>query len=187
MLPNVNVSGWKDLNPNTVYYFPGANLSSTVDYTLSSDGVVVVYLTHVGEIKLDKTICSNNCIAPNANRRLVLVSNSPITIDSSLFTATPSTGSPANIQAAIITSGSIKFDPVAPTATAIFSVVVEGPLVAKGGITFGRTPLSTYTYPSEVVVYNPLILSKLTSQERASSTYNYTGLFTSEIIWEGDL
>ncbi|EKE00430.1 MAG: hypothetical protein ACD_22C00024G0001, partial [uncultured bacterium] len=41
-------------------------------------------------------------------------------------------------------------------------------------------------YPTEVFKMYPYYITKLTEQERAStgSTGNYTGLFTSEIIWQ---
>ena len=172
-------SNFAGLNPNKVYKFSG-NISSATNYTLSSDGVAVVYVENSDTFTINADFKS-----ASPTKRILFITNSKVSIGSGVSTVAPTTTSSANIQAGIITSNSIMFE----KATANPSIVIEGPLVAQGTIGFKRDAYTTHGYPTEVVLYNPYFLSKLTSQERASldATPSYTGLTTSDVIWEGDL
>lgn len=172
-------SDFNGLDPTKVYKFSG-DISSAVNYTLTSDGVAVVYVTNPVTFTINA-----NFKSASANKRIVFVTNNKVIIGPTIFTDFPTKSSTPNIQAGIITSNTIEFKP----NTADPSIVVEGPLVGGAGITFKRKAYVNHGYPTEVVVYNPYILSKLTSQEQTSTgdSANYTGLTTSEIIWEGDL
>jgi hypothetical protein len=172
-----STSNFQNLNPDNVYRFTGS-INANTAYTLTKDGVVVVYV-----IGVNPFVINANFTSSSANRRIVFVTNSNVSIGSNVFTTNPIRTSTPNIQAAIITSGSITLG----AATSNPSVVLEGPLAARVGLTLTRSPYTTYTYPSEVVIYRSSLIKYLTAQERASLISNYTGLMTSEIIWEGEL
>jgi hypothetical protein len=170
-------ANFQNLNPDNVYTFSGT-IGANTAYTLTKDGVAVVYVTGVNPFTIN-----GNFTSSSTSRRIVFVTNSNVSIGSNVFTTNPIKTSTPNIQAAIITSGSITLG----AAIANPSIVLEGPFAARSSLNLTRSPYTTYTYPSEVVIYNPTIISRLTSQERSSSNANYTGLMTNEIIWEGDL
>ena len=174
-----------NLNPDRVYKTGNAALiSGGIDYDLQKNGVTVIYLTGTAPV----TITGNIKSATNANRRILLVTNRDITISEDIGSPfSPGPGLLPHIEMGIVTTGSINFPSKAPNQGLDSTVVVEGPLAAGGAVTFSRSRdanlASPNAIPSEHVRYNARYLDMITAQERNSSTANYTGLVTNEIVW----
>ena len=179
------------LNPDKVYKasvscFQTALNSLSGQYKTSKGGVVVLYVTGSGSDTLEiKQVLK----AQNAQRRILLVSKVPIKISKNIGSPTVNKASPVvDIEVGIIAKAAIQFESAGDTSgdgmSDDTSIVVDGPLISQAGISFDRDRGLQNTYPAVVVVANPIYLAKITKQERASSTPNYTGLTSSDIEWE---
>jgi hypothetical protein len=183
-----NSSAFNNLNPNQVYYFTNPSfMGGTLNYNLSSDGVAVIYYTG----GTDLTLNNNIRVSPaNVNRRILLVTNRNVVVTSNPGIASPLPSSRPHIEMGIITGGNITFLGITGAQQGTdLSIIVEGPMIVGGELLFGRDrTLATNgnSYPTEIIRYNYRFLHRLTTQERNSPNPNYTGLFESKIIWEGE-
>lgn len=125
------------------------------DYSITSDGVAVVYVTGIDTLIFDKEFTSSS-----SARRILFMVEGSVVIESTLGMDEPTPSTPPHIQASIISDSDINFSSVGGNKDS--TIIVEGPLVSRNGnIKFNRDRGVDNDYPSEVVVYNPIYLVSL--------------------------
>ncbi|MFZ5425219.1 MAG: hypothetical protein ACOZAO_05470 [Patescibacteria group bacterium] len=192
----------RSLDPANVYEITssclqnGLNSLNAADYRIANgeNGVVVIYVTGVTEVVFGDgdSIGTPRYFRSSEinNDRIFFVSQVPIRFSADLgasFAGEPSISTRPFVEAAFLTHGSIIFESTGDIETES-TIIVEGPLIVGGDaastVLFERDRGLKNSYPAEYIVYNPLYLTKLTSQELNSSIANYSGLFVSEVYWE---
>lgn len=146
------------------------NLSG--NYAISGAGVAVIYVEADGtSLFFDEDFRSQN----RNNKRIAIITEEDVDFDSDLGYLSPIDSSRPNVEAAIITKGSINF--LSTGSSDDSTVIVEGPLVTKeGSIDFGRDRGLDNGYPAEVVVYNPIYLTAFEPEDE-------TGLGLIDVTW----
>jgi len=158
-------------------------------YAMTANGAIVIYVEGMGDTLVfgegNKPFRANN-----DNRRIVFVVEGSVEIHKDLGVA----DSPAMeserplIEAVIISQRGVAFDSVGDTngdgLSDDASVVIEGPIISRSGITFSRDRGLNNGYPAEVIHFNPKYLLGLTAQEYTNPDANYTGLFLTDLKWE---
>jgi hypothetical protein len=180
-----HVSHVNNLSPNKVYYTTHTNFFNGSKYfDLTGPGVAVLYYTGDQDLLINQYVRHKS---DDSSERLLLILNKNLEVRYTVNVNDPPTPTTqAAVEMGILSSGNITFTRRNPEG-ADSSVVVEGPLVAAGSLSFLRNRGGAginNKYPAEIVRYNPNVLYQLTVQERASSVPNYTGLFKYLIIWE---
>jgi hypothetical protein len=179
------------LDPGKVYYTNNSQIfvdaTSSAMYRLSSNGVAVLYYTGSSPLVMTHGVLYHPS-GTGTNTKLLLVTNAHIEIDNASTTgeASPLQSTTPNIRMGIITTGDITF--YGKEDKNDTTLISEGPLIARN-IEFGRSRRNMSppnSHPSHVVRYNFRHLYYLTARERASLVPNFTGLFDSVIIWEGE-
>lgn len=142
------------------------------NYRINGDGVVVLYVEGDGvDLLLDKNFRSQN----QNTRRLVIVTTASIEIDDSIGDASPTPSTRPNIEASIVTEGSVTF--LSNGTNNDTTVILEGPLVTKNGsISFNRDRGLENGFPAEYIRYNPIYLTAFDEETN-------TGLGVVDIIW----
>lgn len=159
--------------------------SETATYSLSKNGVVVIYVTD-GDLNINKNIHS---VSPY--QRIIFVVSRSVIFDSTLNTIYPLPTTRPNIEASFIVNGNIVFSSQlgANDADIIFDlpIIVESPLISKEGtVIFARDGRARNELPVEVVKYNPYYYLQLVKQELSEDNLNrnYSGLFQEGLTWE---
>jgi len=166
------------LNPNTIYYYPPDDPALVIpegtNYQISGNGVAVVYvdndLTFQGDYRVSGVGAQT--------KRVMFIVRGNVTIAPTVgyaLSTEPLLSSRPNIEASLISYGNVTFS-AGSTAP-----VVEGPLVANN-IIFGRDRGLANSYPSEVIVYNPIYLIELSSKLKAG-TLSYPGITMINTLW----
>lgn len=129
-------------------------------------------------------------ISANPQDMLIIVSAAPISIAANLsvpnLTTFSSTSTP-QIQAILVSKGSIDTNTVGQTPTYDLPIVFTGSLLSRSQLALSRS-LGGYNnslYPSEVVNYVDTTIAKIIDYEMANTTIsNYTGITTFDTQWE---
>ena len=126
-------------------------------YSLSEDGVAVVYITDFDTLEFEGEFKSSN-----DDRRVLFVTNGDVLFSGDLGEVAPTSSSDPVVEAGIIAEASIVFESNGNEPADDTTIVVEGPLVSKDGtVDFDRDRGELNGYPAQVVIFNPIYLKEL--------------------------
>ncbi len=184
------VQGFNSMQTGQVYRtsvdLVNSFLTGNTQYTLGGGtGVAVLYITGTsGTLTFPQ-----NLTTPQADRRILIISQLPVYIDPAVGTTVATIGnlatSPAHLQLGLIAQRNITFgsnyDPAFPDQPDNI-VLLEGPFVAGSSdsatvsIALQRNlGLSNALYPAALVKYNPLYGNELTEN---------SGVMEQDVIWQ---
>lgn len=152
----------------------------TYDFSSGVGGTntAVIYITGSGGITFSSRLKSAG------NSRLVLVVEGNVLISKTMGNNAIVPVSPGDIQATIISKGSITFEGNStPTDT---SVIVDGSLITlsdSARIDFARNRGSNNDYPATLIKYKVQDFVELTNLELTSPNLSETGLFINDVRW----
>ncbi|HSX39435.1 MAG TPA: hypothetical protein VLI92_02485 [Candidatus Saccharimonadales bacterium] len=183
------------LDPSKIYKINSACLNGIlggdVTYSLSADGVAVVYVWFSTDstITFGKSGHFFHTADVNKKRKILFIlenvsSSQPMNLvfSKDLNSGAITTATSSLIDAAFLVSGSVNFESSTPTLDN--SVIVDGPIIAKGGISFNRDRGINNGYPSEVVKFDPLYVDKLSDQAKAAAAADNSGLSLLNVSWQ---
>jgi len=126
-------------------------------YSLSEDGVAVVYITDFDTLEFEGEFKSSN-----DDRRVLFVTSGDVLFSGDLGEVAPTSSSDPVVEAGIIAEASIVFESNGNEPADDTTIVVEGPLVSKDGtVDFDRDRGELNGYPAQVVIFNPIYLKEL--------------------------
>lgn len=182
-------SGLTNLDPAQVYQIAGSCLQTYINgntsYSLARDGVAVVYVTGDATSTVTFGASNKDFKSSGSNRRVLFILNPNVEVSSDLGVVSPTSSSSPNIEAGLVSVGNISFPGKSggSFANPDTTVIVEGPIVAKGVVQSTRNRYLQNTYPTVVAKFNSGYLKYLKSQEKVSAISNYTGKSSHDVTW----